>query len=102
MRWWPLLEVLIHESDSAERLVGVFADGVCDGLAVAFSEWFRGQGVEVGKRRRKAEKNLGRAFDDQSVGAILQLDDGSHALLTRVEREHVRDLRSVPGFGERD
>lgn len=102
VRGWSFLEILVHEANSAEGSTGVLGDRVDNGLSVSVGHGLRVESVELGVERSETKKDLRCTLDDEAVASALELDDRTHALLARVEREHVSDSLVVTSLGQRE
>lgn len=97
----PLLVVAVDDADGAERLAGVAVDGLEKLVLLGLAHSRDGQVGDVGLGGAVAQQDLGGALDQEPEPAVAQLDDCPHALLARVEGEHLHDLLVGARLGQR-
>ncbi|CRK22699.1 hypothetical protein BN1723_012736 [Verticillium longisporum] len=101
MRGRPLREVVVDHGDGTERLLSVGGDGSAKVIAVVLSHRADGQRVDVDGRIAVIEQNLRSTLDEKSVTSVArQLNHGTHALLARVERHHLRNSLVGPSLSK--
>lgn len=98
---WPLLVVAVDDADGAERLAGVAVDGLEELVLLGPAQAGDGEVGDVGLGGAVAQEDLGGALDQEPAPAVAQLDDRPHALLARVEGEHLHDLLVGARLGQR-
>ncbi|CAI6081846.1 unnamed protein product [Clonostachys chloroleuca] len=90
-----------NEADGAEGLAGVAINDAPNALSLFTWEGSLLKSVDITLGCTVAEKNLGCALDEETVGSrATQLDGGTHALLLGVEWEHLDNFFVIASLRE--
>jgi hypothetical protein len=99
----PCREVLVADSNGSKRPLGVALDEVVDGVDVILRH--RGERVIGGRVAEDlatlGQDDFGGTLDVETGAAIGKLNDNTHALATRVERNQLKDLGILSLFADR-